>query len=44
MSSAKEREALEKVLEIDLQDAFRKFTSAAGHYSWWDYRRRWFYS
>ena len=38
MSSAKEREALEKVLEIGLQDAFRKFTSAAGHYSWWDYR------
>lgn len=38
MSSPTEREALNRVLELGLQDAFRKFNSEPGHYSWWDYR------
>ena len=38
MSSPVEREALERVLELGFQDAFRKFTTETGHYSWWDYR------
>jgi exodeoxyribonuclease-3 len=38
MSSPAEREALQKVLQLGLQDAFRKFTDEEGHYSWWDYR------
>ncbi len=38
MSSPTEREALQQVLAIGLKDAFRKFTTEPGHYSWWDYR------
>lgn len=38
MSSPAERETLKEVLEIGLQDAFRKFTTEGGHFSWWDYR------
>ncbi len=38
MSSDAERQALKNVLELGFADAFRKFTSEAGHYSWWDYR------
>ena len=38
MSSPIEREALKRVLELGFQDAFRKFTTETGHYSWWDYR------
>lgn len=38
MSSPVEREALKDVLSIGLSDAFRKFTDAGGHFSWWDYR------
>ena len=38
MSSPKEREALNRVLELGFQDAFRKFNPEPGHYSWWDYR------
>jgi exodeoxyribonuclease-3 len=38
MSSPLEREALKEVLEIGLQDAFRKFTVEEGNFSWWDYR------
>ena len=38
MSSPAEREALQEVLQLGLQDAFRKFTNDGGHYSWWDYR------
>ena len=38
MYSPAEREALRKVLELGLRDAFRKFTAEGGHYSWWDYR------
>jgi exodeoxyribonuclease-3 len=38
MSSPAERQALTSVLEIGLQDVFRKFTEEGGHFSWWDYR------
>ncbi|MBE9077090.1 exodeoxyribonuclease III [Romeria aff. gracilis LEGE 07310] len=38
MSSPIERQALSDVLSLGLADAFRKFTQAGGHYSWWDYR------
>ncbi|MGK7951331.1 MAG: exodeoxyribonuclease III [Xenococcaceae cyanobacterium] len=38
MSSPAEREALTEVLSIGLQDAFRKFTTESGHFSWWNYR------
>ena len=38
MASPKEREALTEVLSLGLKDAFRKFTEADGHFSWWDYR------
>ncbi|MGB3574382.1 MAG: exodeoxyribonuclease III [Phormidesmis sp.] len=38
MSSPVERETLRDVLSIGLSDAFRKFTAAGGHFSWWDYR------
>ena len=38
MSSDVEREALQGVLSLGLQDAFRKFNQDGGHYSWWDYR------
>lgn len=38
MASPQEREALRTLLSLGLADAFRKFTDAGGHYSWWDYR------
>jgi exodeoxyribonuclease III len=38
MSSPLERKALQDVLSLGFKDAFRKFTSEGGHYSWWDYR------
>ena len=38
MSSPVEREALNQILELGFQDAFRKFTGETGYYSWWDYR------
>ncbi len=38
MSSPAERRALEKLLDINLKDAFRKFTLEGGHFTWWDYR------
>lgn len=40
MASEPERQALQQVLNLGLADAFRKFTSEAGHYSWWDYRNQ----
>ncbi len=40
MASPAERQALRDVLEVGLADAFRKFTSEAGHFTWWDYRTR----
>jgi exodeoxyribonuclease III len=38
MASPKEREALQAIVQLGLADAFRKFTSDGGHFSWWDYR------
>jgi exodeoxyribonuclease III len=38
MATDPEREALRHVLELGLSDVFRKFTTEAGHFSWWDYR------
>jgi exodeoxyribonuclease III len=38
MASPQERQALKTVLELGLMDAFRKFTSEGGQYTWWDYR------
>lgn len=38
MSSDIEREALQDVLSLGLQDVFRKFSQATDQYSWWDYR------
>ncbi|WP_427160761.1 exodeoxyribonuclease III [Aliinostoc sp. HNIBRCY26] len=38
MASEAERQALKDILELGFADAFRKFTSEGGHYSWWDYR------
>ena len=38
MSSPVEREALNGILALGFQDAFRKFTNEGGHFSWWDYR------
>ncbi len=38
MSSDAERQALEDILTLGFADAFRKFSSEGGHYSWWDYR------
>lgn len=38
MASPLERQALNQVLELGFQDAFRKFTNEPEQYSWWDYR------
>jgi exodeoxyribonuclease-3 len=38
MATDAERFALRSVLDLGLADAFRKFTSEGGHFSWWDYR------
>lgn len=38
MSSDTERQALKEILELGFTDAFRKFTTDGGHFSWWDYR------
>ncbi len=38
MSSTLEREALQTILELGFEDAFRKFVTESGHFSWWDYR------
>ena len=38
MSSPVEREALQEILALGFQDAFRKFITESGHFSWWDYR------
>jgi exodeoxyribonuclease III len=43
MATLAEREILRKsVLDLGLQDSFRKFTSEGGHFSWWDYRQQGF--
>jgi len=38
MASQVERQALRNILALGFADAFRKFTTEGGHYSWWDYR------
>ena len=38
MASELERQALREILELGFADAFRKFTTEGGHFSWWDYR------
>ncbi|MBW4688292.1 MAG: exodeoxyribonuclease III [Komarekiella atlantica HA4396-MV6] len=38
MASELERQALRDILSLGFADAFRKFTTEGGHYSWWDYR------
>lgn len=38
MASEPERMALRDILELGFADAFRKFTSDGGYFSWWDYR------
>ncbi|MDX2272301.1 MAG: exodeoxyribonuclease III [Cyanobacteriota bacterium] len=38
MASPPERDALAKIVGLGLQDVFRKFTTAGGYFSWWDYR------
>ena len=38
MASEPERQALAAALGDRLQDAFRVFEPASGHWSWWDYR------
>ena len=38
MASEPERQALRDILTVGFADAFRKFNSEGGNYSWWDYR------
>jgi exodeoxyribonuclease-3 len=38
MASELERQALREILQLGFGDAFRKFTTEGGHFSWWDYR------
>lgn len=38
MASELERIALKEILALGFVDAFRKFTSEGGYFSWWDYR------
>ncbi|MEH2198716.1 exodeoxyribonuclease III [Nostoc sp.] len=38
MATETERQALRDILKLGFADAFRKFTTEGGNYSWWDYR------
>jgi exodeoxyribonuclease-3 len=38
MATDLERHALQAVLALGFADAFRKFTTEGGNFSWWDYR------
>lgn len=38
MASGQERQILNEIAALGLQDAFRQFTPDPGYYSWWDYR------
>ncbi len=38
MASKNERQALQEIIDLGFADAFRKFTTEGGNYSWWDYR------
>ena len=42
LCSTPEREALSRLCEVGLKDAFRKFHEEGGHYTWWDFRTRGF--
>lgn len=42
LCSTPEREALRRVMEPGLVDAFRRFHEEGGHYTWWDFRTRGF--
>ncbi len=42
LCSTPERDALKRVMEPGLLDAFRHFEQEAGHYTWWDFRTRGF--
>lgn len=42
MASPAERSAIAQIQSLGFQDAFRKFNSEGGHYTWWDYRTRGF--
>ena len=42
LCSTPEREALARVMQPGLADAFRKFHDDGGHYTWWDFRTRGF--
>lgn len=39
LCSTPERNALKAMLDLGLDDTFRMFETAAGNYSWWDYRQ-----
>ncbi|MDZ8187206.1 MAG: exodeoxyribonuclease III [Nostoc sp. ChiSLP02] len=38
MATEIERQALRDILTLGFADAFRKFTTEGGNYTWWDYR------
>lgn len=38
MATELERQALQEIIDLGFADAFRKFTTEGGHYTWWDYR------
>jgi len=40
LCSSLEREALLRVMDAGLKDAFRKHVEEGGHYTWWDFRTR----
>ena len=40
LCSTAEREALGRVMELGLVDAFRRFHEEGEHYTWWDFRTR----
>jgi exodeoxyribonuclease-3 len=42
LCSTLEREALQRILDLGLQDTFRLFEQEDGIYSWWDYRMNMF--
>jgi exodeoxyribonuclease III len=42
LCSTPEREALGKLCQLGLADAFRRFHEEGGHYTWWDFRTRGF--
>ena len=39
LCSTREREALQRILDLGLHDSFRLHNDEPGHYTWWDYRQ-----